>query len=275
MDRISRALELARQNRDSIMQSPVQGAPSRSSVAEVDPSANIVYSRTKRIAVDREVLRKNRIVTAYLDDPVADAYRLLRTRVLRVMRQNGWKTIGVTSAQPGDGKTLTAINLGLMIALEQNHTVMLVDTDLRRPTVSKRFGLDPEQGLADCLADGVPVEDVLINPGIDRFVLLPSAGSVRGSSELLASRVMSDLMTDLASRYSSRLVIFDLPPVLIADDVVGISSLVDAVLLVVEDGKTDSEQLRRSLQLLEGVEVLGTVLNKSESHSEGHYYTYD
>jgi len=262
MDRITKALELARQG---------QQRPSLSS-QRVEHAKEIDYTKTQTVQVSPEILRKNRVVSGFLKEPLADAYRVLRTRVLRRVQHNNWKTIGVTSAGPGDGKTLTAINLAISIAMEPNYTVLLIDADLRRPSVHTFFGIKPKYGLGDYLTSEMAVEELLIHPGIERFVILPTPKSVDGSSELLALSKMVQLVQDLRTRYSSRLIIFDLPPVLVGDDVAALSPLLDAILLVVEDGKTQADELARAVELLEGVNLLGTVLNKSAEI--GYDYAY-
>jgi len=263
MDRIARALELARQQRTKLVP-----------VAKDEAPDHIEYTETRKVEVDHAILRENRIIVGYGKEPLADAYKLLRTRVLRRMRQNGWTSLGITSASMGDGKTLTAINLALAIAMEPNQSVLLVDTDLRRPSVHKRFGIELEMGLEAHLGSGVKIEELLVNPGFERFTLLPCAQPLAGSSEVLASKRMGRLVDELKGRYPSRMVIFDLPPVLVSDDVAAFSTHLDSVLLVVGDGKTQSRELARAVELLEGVELLGTVLNRTEEHSKGQYDYY-
>jgi len=261
MDRISRALELARQSRR-----PVAEVSTRPEPIEIE------YSRTRRVEVAPEVLERNRIIGPTSREHYADAFRLLRTRVLRRMQQNNWKTLGITSASPGDGKTMTAINLAIAIAMEPNYTALLVDADLRRPSIHRRFELEPTVGLSDHLTGAAAFEDLLINPGIRDLVILPGRRGHESSSELLASPKMAALVEDIRAHYSSRVVLFDLPPLLVADDVVALSRHLDAVLLVVQDGKTQAGDLARALELLENVEILGTVLNRSTETGRGYEY---
>jgi capsular exopolysaccharide synthesis family protein len=267
MDRISKALELAREQRGS---SQTRAAAVIQTETETRP---VAYTRTRKLAVSPEFARQHRLIFGD-DGGVADAYRILRTRVIRRMKQNSWSTLGITSAGPADGKTLTAINLGIAMSRDPNFTVLLVDADLRRPTVHQRFGLEPELGLGEYLNSECTVADMLVNPGIDDFVLVPCRGFVSRSSELLSTPRMARLVEELKSRYPSRLVLFDLPPVLVADDVVAFSSLVDALLLVVEDGKTQSSELQHAVELLEGVNLVGSVLNKSSEAGRSYEQYY-
>lgn len=264
MDRIARALELAQRQRRP-------GTRTRDD-AEV---VSVEYRHTRRMPVSRDHLRRARVLTGEADGITVDAYRLLRTRVLHRMHQNGWRTLGITSAGPKEGKSLTAINLAISIARDAERTALLVDADLRRPSVHLYLGLDAELGLGDFL-NGADVERMLINPGIERLVILPGCSRQPVGPEQLASARMANLVHELGSRYEDRIVVFDLPPVLIGDDVLSMASNVDALLLVVSEGDTDARALARSLELLDEVPIIGTVLNKSspESSSHGYYYYY-
>jgi capsular exopolysaccharide synthesis family protein len=231
-------------------------------------------SRAKRIDVPSSALSRNRIISQSSPGVELDSYRLMRTRVLRRMEQNGWLTLGITSSVSGEGKTLTAVNLAASIAMERDHMVLLVDADLRRPAVHKVFEIDSAPGLEEYLSRDVDLAELLVNPGLDGFYFLPCSAPIRGSSEVLRSARMARCVDELKTRFASRLVIFNLPPVLVGDDVVAFTTLVDAVLLVIEDGKTAIADLKKSVHLLEEVEVLGTVLNKSTEPGFGYTYEY-
>jgi len=267
MSRITKAVQLARQGRRTSQNRPF-----------FEQEQEIKYTQTQKISLDLGLLREQRIIYGMDEKPIIDSYKLLRTRVMTRMQQNDWKTLGITSTSPNEGKTLTAINLAISIAMKHNYTVMLVDADLRRPSVHDYLGLKPELGLSDYLIHGTPIQDILIHPNIERIVILPGNEGVNGSteqsSEFLASPKMLQLVQELRTRYPSRLVLFDLPPVLIGDDVVAFSPHLDTTMLVVEDGKTQSEEFARALHLLEGVDVIGTVLNKSAELGKNYDYYY-
>ena len=171
----------------------------------------------------------------------------------------------------GQGKTLTAINLSAALAREMHRTVLLVDADLRNPSIHDRFGLSSSKGLIDYLLDDVPITELLVNPGIEKLVVLPAGRQVPNSSELLSSPKMANLVDELKTRYPSRIIVFDLPPLLSSDDTLAFSPFVEAVLLVLEDGKTTKGELARAMEVLDGVHVLGTVLNRS-SETQASYY---
>ena len=237
-------------------------APHRSHVPHTSAPPAVVYSRTKSIPIQEAVLRQHRILAGH-DSPFADVYKILRTQVLHRLRENGWNMLGVTSPRDGAGKTLTAINLAIATATEPTQTVLLVDADLRAPHVHEEFGLEQGAGLTEFLLDGRPIEDLLLYPGLGRLVVLPGGRGTEQSAELLTSPRMTALGKELKHRYTSRVVIFDLPPVLDRADVLAFSPQLDALLLVVEDGKTLEPDLQQALQALKGsAPILGTVLNK-------------
>lgn len=229
------------------------------------------YTQTRIVPCDEDLLRQKRVLTSSQTDEVASAYKVLRTQVLQRLRANQWNTIAVTSSRPGEGKTLTAINLAISLAREVNVTVMLVDVDLRRPSVHKYFGYQPTYGLSDYLLHGRPLTDILFNPGIQRLVVLPGRESIGDSSEMLNTVPMQNLMQDLKKRYMRRVIIFDLPPLLNGDDVLVFAPQVDATLLVVAEGKTMRADLTNAQHLLQGTNFLGTVLNRSSEVGHAYY----
>lgn len=259
MDRIRTALEMYKESES--------GSSDRSTsrrAAEHSLLPPITYTHTKSLTIPLPVLRRHRVMAAYKYAPFIDAYKILRTQVTQRLRDNGWNTVGVTSPGYGEGKTLTAVNLAVSLAMETTQTVLLVDSDLQDPTVHHVFGLQNSLGLADYLLDDQPVEDLLVHPGIGRFVLLPGGRALSNSTEILTSPKMLALVEELKHRYPSRIVVFDLPPLLHTADVLAFSPYTDALLMVVEEGKTTGDELQRALGLVKNSRpVLGTVLNKA------------
>jgi exopolysaccharide/PEP-CTERM locus tyrosine autokinase len=198
--------------------------------------------------------------------PFTEAYNLLRTQILQRFKENNWNVLAVTSPGKGEGKTLTAINLAISIAREVDYTVLLVDANLRHPWMLEHFGLAPQPGLSDYLVDDVPIAELLIQSGrLEHLVLLPGGKPLENSAEMLNSPKMSQLVSDLKSRYRSRIIIFDLPPVLTSADALAFSPYVDAALLVVEEGRTQKADVERTVELLSTTNIVGTVLNKGDS----------
>jgi capsular exopolysaccharide synthesis family protein len=233
-------------------------------IREVRVPGQIRYTRTRRVQIAPAVLERHRIA-ALANDDTADAFRLLRTQVLMQMRQKGWQTVALTSPNKGVGKSTLALNLALSFAMEVDHTALLVDADLRDPDVGALLELPPSPGLADYLVGSGAIEDLLIHPGIGNLVILPGGSPVANTSELLRSPMMSDLVTELRGRYSDRLIVFDVPPILAGADTLALSAYVDATILVVEEGRTTPEDFSRARELLAGCTVMGIVLNKSRN----------
>jgi len=239
-----------------------------------DVTGEIDYTQSHVATLLNEHLQKNRVITPEMDKVIVNAYKVLRTRVLQRMQQNGWATLAITSPSPDEGKTLTAINLSISMALKLDYTVLLVDLDFRKPSIHDRFGFQPKYGLSDYLAGRVKLEELFINPGINRLLLLPEPKTQSHTSEILSSTGMERLVDELRNRYPSRIIIFDLPPVLVGDDVLAFSNIADATLLVVQEGKTTTDDLNRTIGLLENQNLIGTVLNRSSVTNEFSNYGY-
>jgi capsular exopolysaccharide synthesis family protein len=235
--------------------------------------STLEYTQTQTVQVSREALREQRIIAGMEAGPELDAYRILRTRVLQETDLNKWSVIAVTSPAPGVGKSINSVNLALSIAMDVSRTVMLVDADLRQPRLHRYFSLNKQHiGLADYLADDVPLEPCLVHPDVGRVTLFPAGRPLRNSSEMLSSPKMQSLIQEMKHRYAERMVIFDLPPLLASDDALAFIRQVDAVLLVVEDGKTTSDELQRCAELMGDTPLIGTVLNKVHDKDKGYYY---
>ena len=266
MDRIRTALELYK-DLQATSSGSSNGTPTRQAAEHKVPPP-ITYTRTRSLTIPLPVLRSHRIMAAYKKGAFVDAYKILRTQVMHRLRENRWNVVGVTSPGYGEGKTLTAVNLAISLAMEMTQTVLLVDSDLRDPSVHRAFGLKDCRGLSDYLLDASPLEDLLLHPGIGRFVLLPGGRAIPSSTEILTSPKMVALVEELKHRYPARIVIFDLPPLLHTADVLAFSPYTDALLMVVEEGKTTGEELQRALGLVKNSRpVLGTVLNKTGQSS--------
>lgn len=257
MERIKEALERARQERG---EAPPVAPPPKAAAR----SAEISYTQTRTAQIPNGVLRNRRVIAAMPDSAFADSYKILRTQVLQRLNENDWNVLAVTSPGEDEGKTITAINLAISLAMEVSYTVLLVDANLRHPSIHEQLGLPAGKGLSDYLLDDVPLPELLVHPeNLEHVVILPGGRAVQNSAELLNSPKMVQLVEELKNRYPSRIVIFDLPPVLSAADALAFAPYVDAALLVLEEGRTAQEDARRAVELLDCTNVLGTVLNKA------------
>lgn len=221
------------------------------------------YLRVQSVPMEKAVLRKNRVLTDH--DPVAirECYQLLRTQVLQRFKEEHWKTLAVTSPGVGAGKTLTAINLAISMAKELAYTVVLVDANLRRPSLLQRLGLGALPGLSEYLTDLIPIEELLVRPYfLEDLIVLPGGRAVENSAEMLNSPKMERLVADLKASADKCIIVFDMPPVLTTAETLAFSPQVDAALLVIEDGVTKRADIVRAMDRLSTTNILGTVLNK-------------
>lgn len=234
--------------------------------------------RFQPITLDRAILEENNILPQITDPGALRAYKILRTRVLRRLEANQWHSFAVTGATAGEGKTLTSINLAMALAQDPNTWVFLVDLDLQRPKVADYLGLNNslgERGLSDFLLGDATFEQITYSPSsAERLAVIPNFQAVANSSDLLTSPRMDELVRLLEAEAPRRVVIFDMPPVLASDDVLAFAPQVDGMLMVVAESTTSRDALRGAKALLQEMNLLGVVLNRSEAQQEGAYYAY-
>ena len=188
----------------------------------------------------------------------AEQYRLLRTRLEGRDRARRTQLLLVTSPGAGDGKTTTSANLALTMAQDFNHNVILVEADIRRPTLAGLCGVSPDRGLVDVLIGGAPLDDVLVQLPDQNLFVLPAGQTTGRSTELLGSTMMARLIETLRARFDR--IVIDSPPVTLADTLV-LARLADGVLIVVRAGVTSRPALEHALEGVERERVAGLVLN--------------
>lgn len=273
MERIERALEVARLHRHRMSDG---AAPGVASLPPPAPAPNFAEALAEQHGVlriedapsvslaPREVLRERYVVFPDEEGAANLAYRMLRTQVLQRTRQHGLRCVGVVSAANGEGKTLTAVNLALSLSAEPNQPVVLVDLDLKRPSVAKLLGLDVMQGVDAVLAGPDPLEAIWRRCAeFPRLAIVPAIAPIQGSAELLAGPSAASLIKTLRSVSGDPLVLVDLPPALLSADVLAIAPQLDAVVMVVSEERTRREDIQSVLELLSSTPVVGTVLNAS------------
>ena len=276
MERIKRALELAKAEREQALKSG-SSAPSRGRLQAPAPtpaSAPGKEPQYRSIPLSESSLRKANLLLPGMAGQAAHSFKMLRTQVMRRLRQRGWNSLAVMSAAPDEGKTFTAINLAIAVTADHDASVLLVDLDLRAPRLYRRFGFEPTVGVEDCLRGDAELADAMLSlDGYPGLTLLPARQAVEHSSELITSSRAQEIFRDLKQRNANRIVIFDLPPVLGSDDALAFAPQVDAALVVVGDNVTKREELERCFELMREIPVLGTVLNGSRTeHSAAYAY---
>ena len=207
-------------------------------------------------------LNKRRIVLLQPNSFVAEQFRTLRARLDSLAANRPIRTIGVTSALPGDGKTLASIGLAVVNAMQPGRRVLLVDCDLRKPSVASSLGLRVDAGLAEVLTETGSLEDALLRVEGHELEVLPVRAVPQNPSELLASEGMRKLLETLSGRYDR--VILDLPPTLGLPDAKTVSELCDGVIFVVRADVTPEPEIASALDVLDRRRVLGLVMNGSE-----------
>ncbi len=267
MERIKQAIEKVKNQRKTINLNALDTASKAGTEANLN---DFSYVNTKTVELNSNLLDKNRIIVYNQQDVKSTIFDILRTKIISKMQQNGWKTIAVTSPTQGCGKTVISVNLAMSMARYNDFSIMLADFDLKKPEVAKNLGLKVEHSIMDHFEDRVKLDEMLVNPGIPRLVVLPNDKAYKDSSTLMSSKKMKNFVQDVKDRYASRIIIFDLPPILATDDALAFIPNVDCVLLVVGNGMCSKSEIEESMRLLSTKNLLGTVLNKSDDEWRGY-----
>jgi Mrp family chromosome partitioning ATPase len=223
-------------------------------------------------SVDAQTMERHGVALEVSDKAADRAYRILRTRVEQRMQLEKWNSVAITAAGSGEGKTLTAINLAISLSRDVNTWVYLVDLDLQWPRVASYFGMQFGKGLGDYLAGNAEFGDIVYSPGIERLGVIPNAERMESASDILGSHRIQELCRSLAAEMPRHIVIFDLPPLLMGDDLLKFAPHVDCMLLVVSEGKTQRRSLMRAKEILQDMKLLGVVLNRTTEQQESGYY---
>ena len=268
MSRIKKALEKAKAQRMAAQDLKV---PKTHGIALQTQAPT--YSQTKVVEVPRKTLLKNRVVAIDDDHPATDHFKLLRTRILHRTRPESKNTIQVTGFDPNEGKTLIAVNLAVSLAKDTRQTTLLVDLDFRHPAVHKLLGLsDDVEGLKSYFQGKATLENLFINPGIEKLTVLPAGGRLLNSTEVIGSPQMEELVQELKERYSDRYIIFDTPGLNTCPDALVFSNYVDAILLVARANHTTVDTVRTAMELIPQEKLIGTVLNDATGPDASSFY---
>ena len=252
-------------------------APAARVAAPVDEPHTI----SRRVDLDLPALTAAGIITPISPRTnVGDQYRVIkRPLILNAVGKgavplNHGNLIMVTSALSGEGKSFTSVNLAMSIAAELDHTVMLVDADVARPSLLRMLGLPPGPGLLDLLEGRAEMSSVLLRTNVDKLTVLPSGSPHPRATELLASDSMRQLLDDMATRYPDRIIIFDSPPLLLTTESRVLASHMGQIVVVVHAGKTLQADVQHALSTIETCPVRMMLLNKAISSAGGYGYGY-
>lgn len=231
----------------------------------------------RRLVMDLAVCRANRVLideAGLRNGSAVAAYRILRTRLLQRARSKQWTTIGVTSAGVSDGKSLTTLNLGLSLARERNSEVVVLDLDMRNPSLCRYLGVPAPCQLLDYFEQRAPVQDVFFSIGVDKLLFAGGTETTEAASELLGTSSFEELKEYITRHTVNPIVLIDLPPLLHTDDALVIAPRVDAMLLVVGEGRTERAALGKALELLKDCTIAGMVLNCAIETTSPYDYGY-
>ena len=203
----------------------------------------------------------------------ADLFKVLRGKILFPVSGNPPRSILVTSAAPGDGKSFIASNLAVNMAQNIDETVLLVDCDLRRPCIHKNFGFKHVKGLSEHLSNHTKLPDLLLKTVVDKLTLLPAGKPPDNPSEILSSIKMAGLIDDLKSRYNDRYLIIDSPPTLLAPETLAIAKRVDGIIVVIKFGSTPVDMVDELISNIGKEKIIGAVINQCDMPSS-RYYRY-
>jgi protein-tyrosine kinase len=269
MSKIHKALERAQSEREGgeapQAERPVAFIPGvKEQIPEPPPM------RTPEPRVTEKVVSDHRLVTFYEPDSVAsEQFRKLRTQILRLHIPRPPRTILVTSSTAGEGKTFVAANLAAGIAHDFQAYSLLVDSDLRNPSLGKWLGIHNGYGLGDYLVGKKEIPELLIKTEVERLKVLLGGTLQDNPSELIGSGRMEALIKELKERYSDRYIVFDSTPILATSEPEVLCKLVDGIIFVVRAGVTPRETVKQAISALDKDKILGVVLNDLKFRSSG------
>lgn len=278
MSRIEEALEKAATLRASFSKSPTleRGRP----VEDEDmgegeqPSAQTEYVLPSVPAV--EIVNPYVVAATRPGSREAEEYRKLKSAIVALTRRDTFiNLIMVTSSLGGEGKSITALNLAVTLAREYDHTVLLIDADLRKPSLHSYLGIEPKLGISDCLTDGIDVGEAFVKTGVGKLTFLPAGKGLENPSEMLSSQKVRDLILEMKHRYPDRYIIIDSPPVLPVSETRSIGALTDGIIFVVKEGGASPDEVRDACGAFDKGKILGIVYNNAHTSANGSYRYYD
>lgn len=277
MERIKAAISRAKLARGETPAAVAAAGPRPPAMADLTPhDAPPAWQALRSLEVDEQRLIDSRIVTYSKDDPAHVPFDIMRTKIMRMLEQNNWTSIAITSPTMSCGKTMIGTNLAFSFARQKATRCVLADVDLKRPQVRKVLGIQADWSMGDYLAGAVSPEDFFIRMG-DNLAIGPTMQSFRHSAELLQHPDAFAAIARMKAALKPDVVIYDLPPMLASDDAMSFMAHVDCALLIAAAGTTTARNLDDcERQLSEIVPVAGVILNKFDLRSESYsYYEYD
>jgi len=266
MSKIEEALEKAAR---------LRGNPDNVAYPQKRASNSLPYPTSPAAIGDGKVMNSLLVAASAPYTPEAEEYRKLKSTLVKITKGEYFRNmLMVTSSVSCEGKSITALNLALTLAQEYDHTVLLVDADLRKPSIHGYLEIEPRAGLSECLLEDYDISKVLLRTGIGKLSLLPAGREVRNPAGIFSSQKARDLFLEIKHRYPDRYIIIDSPPVLPFAETRSLSTLVDGVILVVKEGSVPLHNVSETLDCLKGADILGIVYNAATVESRRDHYQY-
>jgi protein-tyrosine kinase len=280
MERIQSAIQKARVARegktgnDTATPAPATGLVPKSEEETAPSARDAAWARLETFQPNPQHFERGRIMT--LEPGVmATPFDVMRTRLLKQMRTNGWKRLAITSPGPACGKTMTCLNLAFSLARQSDIRTMVIEVDLRRPSMAKTLGIRQTHSFAEVLAGRAAPNDHLVRYGMN-LAFGTNQGLTRNSAELLQSGAIVEVLARLEATYAPDILIFDMPPMQVGDDAIAFLEKTDCALLVAAAGTTTVAQVDHCEQdIAAHTNVMGVVLNKCRYLSKDQSYGYD
>jgi len=279
MERIQAAIQKAKEQRGEAPAGAAPAAPQGSALAAARAARQgqaappgPAWDAIPAFEPDPQLLARNRIVTFADADPAHSTFDMIRTKILRTMRQNGWSSLGITSPTSGCGKTTACLNIAFSLAHQPDVRTVLIDLDLRRPAIAGLLGLTRPQSMASVLQGTRPPEENFVRYG-ETLAIGTNTTGLRAASEILLSPATTDGVAAIKAAFQPDMIIYDLPPMLQSDDVMAFLPHLDCVLLIAAAEKSRLDEVDKCEQeLSEQTRVLGVVLNKCRYGGEDYGY---
>lgn len=257
---------------------PAPAAPEVNEADQPEAGAADPWALIRKFPIDARKIERNRIITATREDPVHSSFDVLRTKLLRALRDNGWSRVAVTSPTAGCGKTFMAANLALSLSRQGNCRTVVLDLDMRHPALARTMNVANTPAIADFLSGKMPAEDFLRRPGRnphkigDNVAFGFNTRREEFAAELLQDDGTIETLTAMERTLKPDVVLLDMPPALVNDDVLAARPLYDGIILIVGGGMTRPQQVRDvERRLGTDTPLLGVVLNKSEDDTSQNY----
>ncbi|GFO56866.1 polysaccharide biosynthesis protein [Geomonas sp. Red276] len=272
MSRIDIAMEKAAFLRQGLPPEPAAPAPHEERRPSPPPPTAPLFP-----VADRRLTPRNPFLVALKDpqSPVAEEYRKLKSTLVKMTKGEQFRnTLAVTSSLPNEGKSLTALNLAISLAQEIDHTVLLIDADLRRPSVHRYLEIENGPGLGDVLLGEAEIGDTIVPTGIGKLSIMRAGKKADNPGELFSSHRMKEVVGEMKNRYGERYLIFDTPPVLPFAETRSLARLMDGLLFVVMERLAAESSIKEALASLKGCPVMGVVYNAAAMWSLDEPYSY-